>query len=145
MVGCSLDFSNTKSSALQSWMCVNLLCRTLSIRLIPVTWHKLRSVIWAHSRHCSSRDSLLLKKGQPVICADAPPFRGWILSMTSWSLPQHSYSCVLMYQTLTPTPMFPKWKLTFSKKILHSTGWKRDKVTIWATPLVSWAPENIFS
>lgn len=89
MVGCSLDSQIQKSSALLSQMCINLLWRVLSILLIPITWHRLRSVIWAGSRHSSSIDSLLLKKGQSQLYVQTQgphQSENGCHYMTSWSL-----------------------------------------------------------
>lgn len=118
-------------------MCVNLLWNTLSISLIPVIWHELRSAVWAGCRHWSSSDSPLLEKGhrQSSAWMDPRSLHPEDGSHYTTSCPYPNKPWVLTQQTLRLTPKFPKQKLTFPKNILHSMGENKEI----RLPLGMWA------
>lgn len=111
-------------------MYVNLLWSTFSSLFIPGIWHKLKSVIWAGSRHSNSSDPPLLERkdnfsyvGRP----QAPPPRGRSHYMTSYvSLPQSLTGFTARTSDIDSDPMFLKWKHTVPNSILHPMGGKEE-------------------
>ena len=137
--------SDTESSALWSWMCVNLLWRMLSVLLMPVTRHRLRSVIWAGSRHCRSRDSLLLKKGQsPLSVQTLGPHqsRGWtsLHDLLTLTYPNSSTPVCSRLRPRIPPQCFQNENLPFHRISRVLQGEKEIRLLFepclfWAVPL----------